>query len=105
MSQVDLAVLAERGANAGLISLNRPQALNALTHAMVLEIHAALSAANADPAVQQIVLTSSSAVTGNATRQANDDVLLWSMEATSGLVGIGTVLILRLGHTIARSRE
>ncbi len=43
------------------ITLNRPQALNALTLPMVLAMAAALDAANRDPAVQQIVLASSSA--------------------------------------------
>ena len=59
MSQVDLAVLAERGANAGLISLNRPQALNALSLGMIGEITRALLAWRDDPSVHIVALRGS----------------------------------------------
>lgn len=41
---------------AGRITLNRPQALNALTHAMVREIHRALDAWRDDPKVTRVVI-------------------------------------------------
>ena len=40
----------------GLITLNRPQALNALTHGMVTSIAAALDAWEADPAITRVVI-------------------------------------------------
>jgi enoyl-CoA hydratase/carnithine racemase len=59
MSQADLAVLAERGANAGLISLNRPQALNALSLGMIRDLTAALLAWRDDPSVHIVALRGS----------------------------------------------
>jgi enoyl-CoA hydratase/carnithine racemase len=44
----------------GFITLNRPRTLNALTSAMVRKIHAALRLHEADPAVEIIVIRSSS---------------------------------------------
>ena len=40
----------------GLITLSRPQALNALTHGMVKEIAAALDRWQDDPAITRIVI-------------------------------------------------
>jgi enoyl-CoA hydratase/carnithine racemase len=59
MSQADLAVLAERGANAGLISLNRPQALNALSLGMIGDLTRALLAWRDDPSVHIVALRGS----------------------------------------------
>src|SRR5688572_1013102 len=39
------------------ITLNRPETLNAINPSMTLELHAALDAAEADPAIRTIVLT------------------------------------------------
>lgn len=49
-------VLLRRAGRAGRITLNRPQALNALTHAMTLEIAAALDAWRDDDAVALVVI-------------------------------------------------
>jgi enoyl-CoA hydratase len=51
----DELVFARTG-NAGRITLNRPQALNALTHAMCREMHAQLAAWADDPAVRLVVV-------------------------------------------------
>jgi hypothetical protein len=50
-------VLIERRGSAGLITLNRPKALNALTLGMVREMRRALDAFAVDPAVTRIVVT------------------------------------------------
>ncbi|MCC7319710.1 MAG: enoyl-CoA hydratase/isomerase family protein [Rubellimicrobium sp.] len=49
-------VIIRKDRRAGRITLNRPDALNALTHAMVLEIGAALRDWQADPGVQVVIL-------------------------------------------------
>jgi enoyl-CoA hydratase len=54
--EADAAVLCERRGAAGVVTLNRPQALNAITHGMVLELRRALDAWAADPEVTRIVL-------------------------------------------------
>lgn len=48
--------IVRRDGRAGRITLNRPEALNALTHAMVLEIAFALAAWRDDPAVELVIL-------------------------------------------------
>jgi enoyl-CoA hydratase len=50
-------VICERRGAAGLITLDRPQALNALTLTMVREMRRALDAWETDPAVTRIVVT------------------------------------------------
>ncbi len=50
-------VLIERRGASGFILLNRPKALNALTHGMVRAIHPQLEAWRNDPAVTRIVIT------------------------------------------------
>ncbi len=52
-----LEILFERRGAAGLVTLNRPQALNAVTHAMVLALRAQLAAWAADPAITRVVIT------------------------------------------------
>lgn len=47
------------GEKAGLITLNRPQALNALNAQLIAELNAALDAFEADPAIGAIVITGS----------------------------------------------
>ncbi|GAA2747686.1 enoyl-CoA hydratase/isomerase family protein [Kitasatospora cinereorecta] len=50
-------VLIERDGRAGRITLNRPRALNSLTHDMLHTVRAALDAWAADPSVATVVLT------------------------------------------------
>ena len=50
-------VLCERRGAAGMIVLNRPRALNAVTHGMVRAIASALDAGEYDPAVTRVVVT------------------------------------------------
>src|SRR3712207_2085725 len=50
-------ILLERRGAAALVVLNRPQALNAITHAMVLALRRALDEWAADPAVTRVVVT------------------------------------------------
>lgn len=59
MTQYSL-ILVEQRDRVGLITLNRPEALNALSDAMGKEILAAAQAFDADPGVGAIVLTGSS---------------------------------------------
>ncbi len=49
-------ILFERRGAAGLVTLNRPQALNAVTHDMVLALRAQLDAWADDPAVTRVVI-------------------------------------------------
>ncbi|WP_449373556.1 enoyl-CoA hydratase [Arthrobacter psychrolactophilus] len=56
MTQYSLILVEQRG-RVGLITLNRPEALNALSDAMGKEILAAAQAFDADPGVGAIVLT------------------------------------------------
>ena len=53
-------ILTERSGLAGYITLNRPEALNSLTHDMIREIQTALDAHIADDEVDVIVLKSNS---------------------------------------------
>lgn len=50
-------ILFERRGAAGLVTLNRPDALNAVTHAMVCALAEQLAAWSADPAVTRVVVT------------------------------------------------
>ncbi len=50
-------ILFERRGAAGLVTLNRPAALNAVTHEMVRALHARLEAWRDDPAVTRVVVT------------------------------------------------
>jgi enoyl-CoA hydratase len=50
-------VLVERQGRVGLITMNRPEALNALNHQMTSDITAALRELGADPGIGAIVLT------------------------------------------------
>src|SRR5256886_11932145 len=52
-------ILLERRGAVGIVTLNRPQALNALNAALVAEIGAAFDDLEADPAIGAIVLTGS----------------------------------------------
>ncbi|MFJ5675875.1 enoyl-CoA hydratase/isomerase family protein [Streptomyces sp. NPDC093097] len=57
MTQTDEPVLLTTEGRTGRITLNRPRALNALTHPMVDRIDEALTAWEKDPAVAAVVLT------------------------------------------------
>ena len=50
-------ILFERRGAAGIVTLNRPKALNAVTHAMVLALRAQLDAWADDPAVTRVIIT------------------------------------------------
>ena len=52
-------IIVETRGSVGLVTLNRPQALNALNEALIAELNAALNAFEADPAVGCTVLTGS----------------------------------------------
>lgn len=52
-------IIVETRGPVGLVTLNRPQALNALNEALIAELNAALEAFEADPAVGCTVLTGS----------------------------------------------
>ena len=52
----DPEIICERRGAAGLVTLNRPGALNAITHGMVGELARALDAWEADAAVTRVVL-------------------------------------------------
>ena len=50
-------ILFERRGAAGVVTLNRPKALNAVSHAMVLAFHTQLKAWADDPAITRVVVT------------------------------------------------
>ena len=52
-------ILYETAGPVGTITLNRPDALNAISPQVTVELHHALDAADADPAVRAIILTGS----------------------------------------------
>jgi enoyl-CoA hydratase len=56
MAEGDGDILFERRGAAGLVTLNRPQALNAVTHAMVRALRAQLDAWADDPAITRVVI-------------------------------------------------
>lgn len=53
---LDETIFIERRGSAGIISLNRPRALNSLTIGMVRAIHSALDAFEHDPAIATVVI-------------------------------------------------
>ena len=63
-------ILVERRGNAGLITLNRPKALNALSLQMVRDISAALTAWRDDPAVAMVAIRGSNKVGKPGTPEA-----------------------------------
>jgi len=76
MSEHDMTVekkgeiIAERRGNAGLITLNRPKALNALSLGMVRELLATLLAWRDDPAVQLVAIRGSNKIGRPGTPEA-----------------------------------
>src|SRR3712207_7914023 len=70
-------VVCERQGEAGLITLNRPKALNALNLAMVRAMRRALDAWEQDPAVTRVVLQGAGEkafCAGGDIRQLTDDL-------------------------------
>ena len=63
-------IIAERRGNAGLITLNRPKALNALSLGMVRELLATLLAWRDDPAVQLVAIRGSNKIGRPGTSEA-----------------------------------
>ncbi len=63
-------IIAERRGNAGLITLNRPKALNALSLGMVRELLALLLAWSDDPAVQLVAIRGSNKIGRPGTPEA-----------------------------------
>jgi enoyl-CoA hydratase len=63
-------ILFERRGAAGIVTLNRPQALNAVTHGMVLALRAQLDDWADDPAVTRVVVTA----TGEKAFSAGGDI-------------------------------
>jgi enoyl-CoA hydratase/carnithine racemase len=63
-------IIAERHGNAGLITLNRPKALNALSLGMVRELLATLLAWRDDPAVQLVAIRGSNKIGRPGTPEA-----------------------------------
>ena len=63
-------IIAERRGNAGLITLNRPKALNALSLGMVRELFATLLAWRDDPAVQLVAIRGSNKIGRPGTSEA-----------------------------------
>jgi enoyl-CoA hydratase/carnithine racemase len=63
-------IIAERRGNAGLITLNRPKALNALSLGMVRELLATLLAWQGDPAVQLVAIRGSNKIGRPGTSEA-----------------------------------
>ncbi len=63
-------ILFEKRGAAGVITLNRPQALNAVTHDMVLALHAQLDAWADDASITRVVITAA----GNRAFSAGGDI-------------------------------
>ncbi len=63
-------IIFERRGAAGIVTLNRPKALNAVTHAMVLALHAQLDRWADDDAVTRVVVTA----TGDRAFSAGGDI-------------------------------
>ena len=78
-------VLLTRSGRLGLVTLNRPRALNALNHAMVRAVHAALRAWAADPAVATVAITGA----GERGLCAGGDIRAIHRDATSGAADAG----------------
>lgn len=66
----------------GIITLNRPKALNSITHEMVRDIQAALDAWREDDAISQVVIQSSGKhfCSGGDVRQVRDGILDGDLE-------------------------
>src|SRR3712207_9119616 len=80
-------VVCERQGEAGLITLNRPKALNALNLSMVREMRRALDAWARDPAVTRIVVQGAGEkafCAGGDIRQLTDDLNARSEERRVG---------------------
>lgn len=74
------AVLAERRGRLGLVTLDRPRALNALTHGMVRAVVAALHDWRDDPAVETVAIVGA----GERGLCAGGDVVAFHRDVTQG---------------------
>ncbi|TQF04032.1 enoyl-CoA hydratase/isomerase family protein [Kitasatospora acidiphila] len=99
-AQEDRLVLAHRDGRVGRLVLNRPRAINALTHQMVLDLHAALDEFAADPAVAAVVLTGA----GERGLCAGGDIRFFHDDAKLGGAAVRAFFRdeYRLNHRIAR---
>ena len=66
----DAYIVVERRGNAGLITLNRPKALNALSLQMVRDVTAALLGFKSDPGVAMVAIRGSNKVGKPGTPEA-----------------------------------
>ncbi|GAA1266038.1 enoyl-CoA hydratase/isomerase family protein [Kitasatospora nipponensis] len=96
----DALVTAHRDGRVGRITLNRPRAINALNHAMVLRLHEVLADWERDPRVAAVVLTGA----GGRGLCAGGDIRFFHDDAKDG--GAGARAFFRdeylLNHRIAR---
>jgi enoyl-CoA hydratase len=81
--EVESPVLVERRGRLGVLTLNRPRAINALTHEMVGLLQAALDAWAEDPQVETVVLTGS----GERGLCAGGDIVSIHRDAVTGGTG------------------
>ena len=67
-------IICEKQRGGVLITLNRPDALNAITRPMLKEIHHALDSAEADPEIRAVVITGAGDAVdeGDQTERAGD---------------------------------
>ncbi len=56
MLNADLPILVRQQGRIGRLTLNRPQSLNALDHAMLRDLHGALDAWRSDPVIEAVVI-------------------------------------------------
>ncbi len=82
-------ILVETHGPVGLIRLNRPQALNALSAALMEDLNAALEAFETDPAIGAIVLTGSEKAfaAGADIKEMQDKTFADAFSATSSPAG------------------
>ena len=82
-------ILVETHGGVGLIRLNRPQALNALSAALIEDLNAALEAFETDDAIGAIVLTGSEKAfaAGADIKEMQDKTFAEAFSATSSRAG------------------
>jgi len=99
--QSDGHVLAHVNGCLGLITLNRPQALNALSLAMVRDVTALLEAWRLDPAIQAVVIHGASRE-GRSVFCAGGDIRFFHQAALAGDASLGEFFTdeYRLDHLI-----
>ena len=93
-------ILVERRGAVGLVTLNRPQALNALNAALVAELSAALDDLEADSAIGAIVLTGNSNT--KIRRGAAQRIVMHGLETT---VPVTLDMMILQGHAVMRGSK